>query len=96
MSDAYIECVLFPLFAISVGTFILYAVDKGLAERDKSRIPEVLLILFALAFGAFGALCGMVLCRHKTDSLLFKICVPLFLYVQLAILILIRMDIIPL
>lgn len=78
------------LFIANVVTFILYGLDNRLAECGRWRIPEFILLLFAFLGGAFGALCGMILFRHKTKHKVFKICVPLFLCIQLAIEILYR------
>lgn len=87
---------LFIIFSMSLLTFALYAWDKHLAVFGKTRIPEFVLLVFSFIGGAFGALCAMVLFRHKTKHLTFKICVPLFLFMQLAADILYRTKIIEL
>ena len=46
--------------------FILYGADKFKAKRGLWRIPERVLLGFALLGGAVGALVGMNLFRHKT------------------------------
>ena len=76
---------LFFLYALSLLTFALYAWDKHLAVYEKKRIPEFVLLLFAFLGGAFGALCAMVLFRHKTIHRSFLICVPIFLSLQLTL-----------
>ena len=75
---------------MSILTFALYAWDKHLAIFQKSRVPEIVLLLLAFVGGAFGALCAMVIFAHKTLHKKFVICVPIFLALQLAILILFR------
>lgn len=70
---------------MSIMTFVLFAWDKHLACVQKNRVPELLLLLFSLLGGAFGALCAMIFFRHKTLHKKFTICVPVFLFLQLAI-----------
>ena len=66
------------LFAINVTAFFCYAADKHRACYDMRRIPEALLLTLAIAGGAYGAGCGMLLFRHKTLHRAFLIVVPLF------------------
>lgn len=74
MPVVYIMCVL---------SFILFAYDKHCASYSKWRIPEWILILTAVLFGAFGSLCAMVLFNHKTNKKLFYITVPVALFIQI-------------
>lgn len=74
---------LYILFFMSVLTFALFGWDKHKAVYGKSRIPEFLLLSLSLLGGAFGGLCGMILFRHKTMHTSFKVCVPLFMALQL-------------
>ena len=53
------------LLILSAVTFILYGYDKVMAVSHNWRVPERVLIGSALAGGAWGALAGMVLFRHK-------------------------------
>lgn len=75
---------LFVLYVMSLLTFALYAWDKHLAYVQKTRIPEMLLLLFALLGGGFGALCGMIFFKHKTLHKKFLICVPVFMILQIS------------
>lgn len=75
---------LFVIYSASLLTFALFARDKHHAVYGKTRIPELLLLLFSFLGGAFGALCAMIFFRHKTRHKLFTICVPVFLALQLA------------
>ncbi len=65
------------LFLWNVVVFAVYAIDKYKAKRNKWRIPEKTLILLAFLGGAYGALAGMYMIRHKTKHLKFQIFVPL-------------------
>lgn len=94
MTDLTITGDLIYLFFVNLLTFVLYAWDKYLAQNGKWRIPEAVLIFFSVIGGAFGAICGMILFNHKTKIRLFKICIPLLLYIQLTLEILFRMEIV--
>lgn len=78
------------LFIASIFTYIIYGWDKHLAIYDRSRVPESLLLCFAFVGGAFGALCAMIHFKHKINKTHFMVCVPLFLGLQLTIVILYR------
>lgn len=54
------------LFLINTTAFCLYGIDKRKAVYQLWRIPEFLLLLLAIIGGAFGAILGMLLFRHKT------------------------------
>ena len=82
---------LFFIYIMSLLTFAMYGWDKHLAVYNKTRIPEFILLLFAFLGGAFGALCGMILFKHKTLHKMFLICVPIFLVLQLTIVIFFRL-----
>ena len=82
---------LFFIYIMSLLTFAMYGWDKHLAVYNKTRIPEFILLLFAFLGGAFGALWGMILFKHKTLHKMFLICVPIFLVLQLTTVILFRL-----
>lgn len=75
------------MLIINILAFILYGVDKKKAEKDKYRIPESRLILVAVLGGSFGALLGMIVFRHKIRKNKFRITVPLFAVLYLALII---------
>ena len=76
---------LFIIYVMSIITFALFGWDKHKAVYNKRRIPEFILLLASFLAGAFGALCGMIFFRHKTLHKMFIVCVPLFLFLQLAL-----------
>jgi uncharacterized membrane protein YsdA (DUF1294 family) len=78
------------IYVFSVLTFFLFRFDKHLAVYSQRRIPNAVLLVFAGLFGAFGALCAMVLFRHKSSQPLFYITIPIMVAVQLTIVILWR------
>lgn len=65
------------VWLMSLLTFAVYGYDKHLAYYAKRRVPEAVLLLMAVAGGAFGAWMGMLFFRHKTRKPLFRITVPL-------------------
>ena len=81
---AYRNPVLFIYALLCVVTFFLYGADKSKARREKWRVPEKTLLLFAF-FGAPGALLGMYLFRHKTKHLRFRILVPFFFILHVGV-----------
>ncbi|QDU97629.1 DUF1294 domain-containing protein [Lignipirellula cremea] len=68
---------------MSVVTFAAYGLDKRWAQRQKRRIPEKRLHMFALLGGWPGAWAGQQYFRHKTQKgaflLVFRLTVLLHL-----------------
>jgi predicted MPP superfamily phosphohydrolase len=58
-------------------------IDKRKAVKSKWRISEKTLIFFTLAFGGIGALLGMLLARHKTKHMKFRVAVVIGLIIAL-------------
>ena len=77
--------VLSIMAAVNLFAFVLYGVDKVKAKKGAWRIPEATLLLVAFLGGSFGALLGMEVFRHKTRHLKFRILVPLFLILHIAL-----------
>ena len=75
------------LVIINLATFLLYGIDKRRAKKNKWRISEKTLFILAAVGGSVGALLGMTKFRHKTQNWRFKLLVPLFLLLQVALLI---------
>ena len=71
------------LVLVNVAAFVVYGVDKQRAKRGATRIPEFVLLLLAFLGGAVGALAGMLVFRHKTRKLRFRICIPIALVLSL-------------
>ena len=66
------------LILINLIGFFLYGLDKAKAKRKGGRIPERTLLWVARLGGGAGCWLGMVLFRHKTKHIRFKILVPLW------------------
>ena len=78
-----IELFVAVFILINVVTFLLYAMDKRKAIKNKWRISERVLIFFTLALGGFGALLAIWFLRHKTKKKKFKIALVIGVLVAL-------------
>ena len=83
--DLRYQIILAALLLVNIVAFAAYGINKRKAQKDSWRIPESTLLLLAFVGGALGALLGMRLFHHKTKHWKFKILVPLFLILQLAL-----------
>jgi len=61
------------LIIINIFSFILYGLDKYKAIHNMWRIPEIVLISISFIGGGIGSILGMIIFRHKTKKLSFKI-----------------------
>jgi uncharacterized membrane protein YsdA (DUF1294 family) len=73
------------LIGINLTTFLMYGSDKQRAVYNRSRIPEIVLPLLALAGGSAAALLAHITLRQKTRKRPFRIILILILLVQLVI-----------
>ena len=80
-----LSVILIVLAAVNLLAFALYGIDKLKAKKGAWRIPESTLLLVAFLGGSLGALLGMELFRHKTKHAKFKVLVPLFLILHIAL-----------
>ena len=78
----YIVCV---LIVWNVLTLLLFGADKHKAKKGKRRISENALLISAFLMGGVGALFGMLYFKHKTKHLKFKILLPLFAILNIAV-----------
>ena len=74
------------LFVINLAGFIVMAIDKSKARRNKWRVPEAILFLFAIFGGSIGCLLGMRIFHHKTQKPRFYIGMPVILGIQVLVL----------
>ena len=66
--------------------FIAFFTDKKFAEHKMGRIPEDILLGLAAAGGAFGGFLSMLIFRHKSKKLRFRLLLPLFIVLHIFIL----------
>ncbi len=69
------------LYWINILTFVLYAADKRRAIRHERRVPNAILLMMSCIGGALGALCAMLMFRHKTNKIIYNVMVPLTLFI---------------
>lgn len=71
---------------INLGAYLLMGIDKSRAKHHKRRIPESVLLGFAVCLGSIGILLGMLMFHHKTNGKrhpAFVTGVPVILLVEL-------------
>lgn len=72
------------LAVVNVVTFVGFCIDKRRAVWGAYRIPERTLLALSFAGGALGGLVAMRFARHKTRKWYFAWGLPLFLLLQIA------------
>lgn len=61
------------LIAVSVVAFLTFGYDKVLSRSQRTRVPELVLLLLTALGGVFGALLAMLIFRHKTAKTSFLV-----------------------
>ena len=79
------KTILLLLVAVNLVSFPLYGLDKLKAKKGLWRIRESTLLLIAALGGSVGALLGMEVFRHKTKHWQFKVLVPVFFILHIAL-----------
>ncbi len=80
------------LAIINIITFILFASDKMKAIRRQWRIPEIALLGISAVGGAIGGYLAMQIFRHKTKKPIFRLTMPLFAILQIAVILYFQGD----
>ncbi|MBR1673350.1 MAG: DUF1294 domain-containing protein [Eubacterium sp.] len=80
-----IKSIIFYYVVVNLVAFIMYGIDKNRAIKKEWRISEKSLILVSVAGGAFGALLGMHVFRHKTRHIKFQLIIPLTVIVHFVV-----------
>jgi len=70
---------------INALTFLVYGIDKYKAKHNQWRVSEKTLLGLAAAGGSVGAWAAMMVFRHKTQHLKFKLGVPVLFLLQVAV-----------
>ncbi|MFI4912859.1 MAG: DUF1294 domain-containing protein [Sedimentisphaeraceae bacterium JB056] len=74
--------------AINIAAFLLYGYDKMRARRQKTRVPEAVLLAWAAIGGSIGSILGQQIFRHKTKKKSFRLKFWAVVILQLIILLL--------
>ncbi len=82
----------YNILCINAVAFIMYGIDKYKAKKAKWRIPEATLLLLAVLGGSIGAWLGMKAWHHKTMHKKFKYGIPAILFLQIAVMIYLHMN----
>lgn len=82
------EYVVYWLIAANLIAFVLMVLDKHKAEAGARRIPEATLLLWAFLGGAFGTVLAARLVRHKTRKQPFATWMLIWLWFDIALLLL--------
>lgn len=85
MNKYILYAILIYLLVINLAGFLSMMLDKQKAKKDKWRIPERTLFLFAILGGSIGSILGMRVFRHKTKHWYFVVGMPLILVLQIAL-----------
>lgn len=80
------------LIILNLIGFALMGLDKRRAIRGLLRVPEATLFAIAIAGGSVGSILGMLIFRHKTRHLKFKIGLPIILLLQILIVVLLAIS----
>ena len=75
---------LFYFLAVSVIAMLVTAIDKAAAIKQKRRIRERTLFVWALLGGSVSMYLTMIGIRHKTKHLKFMLGIPLIIILQVA------------
>ena len=73
------------LILINAAAWLLMLIDKRNAQKHLFRIPEKVLLGIGILGGSLGAICGMVMFRHKTKKPLFSIGLPVIFLLHVSI-----------
>ncbi|ACB84291.1 DUF1294 domain-containing protein [Natranaerobius thermophilus] len=79
------EFIYLLLTLLNIYAFVLMGLDKHFAIKGKSRISEKHLLGSGVVGGVFGLYVGMKVFRHKTQHLIFKLGIPLLLFLYVVV-----------
>lgn len=68
---------------INVIEFIIMGLDKFLSIKKMYRIPEIVLLIIPFLGGSIGGILGMIIFKHKTKKIKFKLLFTIALIVNI-------------
>ena len=78
---------------MGIAAFALMGYDKSQAKKHGRRVPEKTLFLVTALFGGLGGVLGMSVFRHKTKHWYFVVFFPLFLVLQVGLIVFLSLKI---
>lgn len=82
----YLPGFLIYVLLMNLVQFLLFAYDKMIAGKNRTRIPEAWFWRVAFLGGALGAWLGMEIFRHKTQHRSFTSGMPWLALIQISLL----------
>ncbi len=73
------------LIIINIISFILFAIDKFLAIKQKRRVRNSTLLGLSILGGSIGSIFGMYTFRHKTQRWYYKYGIPFIIIIQIVL-----------
>ena len=81
----FLPSFLIYLLIINLLQFLLFAYDKTISGKNRTRIPEAWFWRVALVGGALGAWLAMEIFRHKTQHRKFASGMPWLALIQISL-----------
>ncbi len=78
---------------MGIAAFALMGYDKNQAKKHARRVPEKTLFLVTALFGGLGGVLGMSVFRHKTKHWYFVVFFPLFLVIQVGLIVFLSLKV---
>ena len=85
-----ITIIAFYFICVNLLGLVSFFIDKQKAKRQSWRTPEATLITIALFGGSIGCLLGMYLFRHKTQKPKFFVGIPVILFLQILVIVIVK------
>lgn len=80
---------------MSIISFVLMAYDRHLGHFGRNTFSTTLLMVPAALFGAFGALCGMIIFKSRGDDKVLRLWIPILAAVEILLVIIWRLFLNP-
>lgn len=88
MLKIFILIIIAYIVIINIISIIVTIADKIKAKNDKWRIPEKTLLILSAIGGAVGMYITMNLIHHKTKKMKFMVGIPVIMFAELIIILL--------
>ena len=79
------EYLIYYFVLLNILCFVLFGLDKWFSKNKKRRVRNRTLLGFSILGGSIGALFGMYLFRHKTQTWYYVYGIPVIFIIQIII-----------